>query len=208
MGSKLGRTRGEQTRHREHFWDLNPSHKYQSFSLFRYTIILYYNIYKKYHVSIYAMYKIDSAMTIFWRFLSDWINCSGYWLIDILVFYFAQAQICFISWESNNARVSCCLSAASWWWPLAGPGGARPCGLAVLSRPGLPGARLTELVAIDQVTHKHTSSLWTASISAKKQVRLRRKSFMAFHKTTKWQSDHPWADYWWTTVRNFMLQSM
>ena len=120
------------------------------------------------------------------------------------MFYFAQAQICFISWESNNARVSCCLSAASWWWPLAGPGGARPCGLAVLSRPGLPGARLTELVAIDQVTHKHTSSLWTASISAKKQVRLRRKSFMAFHKTTKWQSDHPWADYWWTTVRNFM----
>ena len=65
MGSKLGRTRGEQTRHREHFWDLNPSHKYQSFSLFRYTIILYYNIYKKYHVPIYAMYKIDSAMTIF-----------------------------------------------------------------------------------------------------------------------------------------------
>ena len=28
MGSKLGRTRGEQTRHREHFWDLNPSHEY------------------------------------------------------------------------------------------------------------------------------------------------------------------------------------
>lgn len=67
-------------------------------------------------------------------------------------------------------------------WGRRGPAVRPRC---ALSRPGLPAARLTELVAIDQVTHKHTSSLRAASISAKKQVRLWRKTFMAFHKTTK-----------------------